>query len=111
MEWDFWVDQKTVTKKIIGKVDQVTTAKLRHKAGLKSKARQDLEVNSQQMTVHIGEAVAEQGVDSDELDSDVFDDPVSSDYELQGSDESSNEECDLTRNRYQYPKLSKTVDR
>ena len=75
---------------IIGKVDQVTTAKLCHKAGLKCKARQYLEVNSQQMTVPIGEAVAEQGVDSDELDSDVSDDPESSDYELQGSDESSN---------------------
>jgi hypothetical protein len=63
------------------------------------------------MTVPIGEAVAEQGVDSDELDSDVSDDPESSDYELQGSDESSNEECDLIRNRYQYPELSKAVDR
>ena len=44
------------------------------------------------MTVSIGEAVAEQDVDSDELDSDeldsdVSDDPESSDYELLGSDE------------------------
>jgi hypothetical protein len=102
MEWDFWVDQNTSRKCIIGKVDMATTSKLARKEERKGNKFK-----------HAQPEVADDyydGDDDDKGEEEEDRDMLHSDDSMFLSDQSSDDSLSQ-QNRNKYPELCKVLDR
>ena len=99
IEWDFWVDQNTCRKCIIGKVDMTTSSKLARKGKGKS--------------VKVAEDYNDVNDDDDDDDDDKaeeIEEDSDGDTSMFLSDQSSDDSFSQ-QNRYKYPELCKVLDR
>ena len=119
LEWEFWIDQKTVRKMVIGKVDKEETIKLqkREKRGSKTcnlpitdkKMKFDKEIDPNETYCSDNE---QSKPDEEFLPIEMSDGKVMSSYEVMSSDnEMSSDEEMKVYNTKQYPELCKAMDR
>jgi hypothetical protein len=105
LEWDFWIDQKTVRKMIIGKIDAVVTNKLQKLEERKMSASK-YEAHIKQL----GEGCSS-SLEVQEGPSATSDDESSCKMSEESDDSEGFDGSNLPQNRNQYPELSKAVDR
>lgn len=109
IEWDFWIDQKTSRKMIIGKLDPMVTSKLQKQEERKLKADAFIRESRKRM--------AECSIISEEMDysSDEEIDSNNTDVEFTGEQSDDNDSTEseegAQQNRHQFPELCKAVDR
>lgn len=98
LEWDFWIDQKTVRQMFIGEIDKETTAIL----DKRQKRKQQIAQSQEMSLLHVE-------VDNDS--SDLESDEIVGDDELSERELSDDDECGTVQNRNRYEELCKAVDR
>lgn len=103
IEWDFWVDQNSVRKMIIGAVDAKVTAKLQKREERKLKEARFRQQCSQKSLA----ATSSTTIDADDLSADDQDWEVNA----SGSTSSSDDDYFTSQNRTEYPNLSEIMER
>ena len=108
IEWNFWVDQKTTRKMVIGKIDPVATGKLQNLEERKRKAAK--------LQAETRRKMGDCNVISEELEmpcSSEMEDTDDSSIEVTDDDSSESDSCSTSgpQNRNQYPELCKAIDR
>ena len=113
IEWNFWVDQKTVKKMVIGKIDPVVTGHLQKLENRKQKAAKFEAKTRAQMDE--GTVISEDlemelcsGNDSDNQD---VDSSYLQDEETEEDSDNEASSSTVPKNRWQYPELCRAVDR
>jgi len=111
IEWEFWVDQKSCRKMVIGGLDKAETLKL-----MKRQKR----IRSYMSTVKHDSCVSneeqhDRPVLSDDNGNELDDEAVDGDYgehdEKAETDMSSDDEAESSQNRKKYPELCKAIER
>ena len=108
LEWNFWVDQKSTRKMVIGKIDLLVTGNLVALADKKSKSKHFEVEMRREMSKQASASKQLQFVSSSEDE-----DKASSSSEDTKKENYDNESYSNSgpQNRQQYPELSKTLDR
>lgn len=109
LEWEFWVDQKTCRKMIIGSLDKVETSKLlkKQKRVMKKNVSDDNQILCSSNIENFSDTELSHVPDMDE---DNDNDTVEDTTELLSEKSSSDEEI-VSQNRNKYPELCKAVER